>query len=251
MYGLNFSNILLGNQLLSSGLRFGEKLSFTTFKLSICSVGNTLHGRTEYKPRGAQRYVTRRLENFFEADHDQKFSSSTCFGCVAMSSTSMLRGSDAALKRLHVSGLSASHCSAEDIRHRFTSFGVEVVNIYNWPPRQDAVGNQTDWCFVSVKGNEPNISRATSILNGTMWKGSKLRVGIAKPQRFNDASSADSSNENGTDPANDEKKQKKQREKTNRSRLRRGIAGVEGEDVAKPVQVEDVDRGLWVGSETT
>ncbi|KAM0752184.1 hypothetical protein T439DRAFT_324255 [Meredithblackwellia eburnea MCA 4105] len=83
--------------------------------------------------------------------------------------------------RLHISGL-APTTSKKDLIARFSSFGLV-------PGGEDAVGglgvdaNGTPrtFAFVTLETTQAKLGKCTSMLNGSMWKGHKLKIGLAKP----------------------------------------------------------------------
>lgn len=136
-------------------------------------------------------------------------------------------------KRVHISGLNPTQCSLQDLRSRFDSFQLQVSDIYNWPPGKDAVDNVQNWCFLTLEGESSKIKRAMQVLNGTVWKGSKLRIGAAKDGGR--SSLADSSGI-GVDSVIEEKEKK----------VKRKSRRVESESIHIPIQPKDIDEGLWV-----
>jgi hypothetical protein len=137
-------------------------------------------------------------------------------------------------RRVHISGLDPAKCSVQDLHGRFESFQLQVLDVHNWPPGKDGVDKVQNWCFLTLKGDAAKIKRATEVLNGTIWKGSKLRIGAAKKEKGKGeileakVTKADEENE----------KPKKKKRKT----------GVESQKVDQPVSSKDVEDGEWVSS---
>ncbi|KAE8271736.1 hypothetical protein A4X09_0g598 [Tilletia walkeri] len=81
--------------------------------------------------------------------------------------------------RLHVSGLNPDVTEAE-VRTRFTSFG-EVLAVDGWPAGTNALGVPITYAFVTLRTTQGKLSRCLSLLNNSAWRGSKLRIGEARP----------------------------------------------------------------------
>jgi hypothetical protein len=133
-------------------------------------------------------------------------------------------------KRMHLSGLNADQCSLKDLQDRFGSFGLSVSEVHNWPPLLNAVEQPTDWCFLTLTGEENKIRRAVDLLHGTLGKGKKLRISKAKERAWQ-ATGDDDVNKDK------EKKQKKKRVK--------GVVGMESETLHTPITAKDVEKGEW------
>ena len=131
-------------------------------------------------------------------------------------------------RRLHISGLNPGQCSVQDLHARFASFQLQVRDVFNWPPGEDGVGKAQNWCFLTVEGEAAKIKRATDVLNGTIWKGSKLRIGTASKEQWRKA-----------DEVVEEEAEKEKKKKKRRAR------GVESDRIHQPVTAHDVDAGLW------
>ncbi|KAG9048809.1 hypothetical protein FS837_012011 [Tulasnella sp. UAMH 9824] len=80
-------------------------------------------------------------------------------------------------KRIIVSGLTPA-ISAQDIRLRFAPFG--TVKAVDGVGLLDGNGDPRKFAFVTVELNEKELSTCMSRLNGTKWKGAKLRIGEAR-----------------------------------------------------------------------
>lgn len=132
------------------------------------------------------------------------------------------------VRRLHISGLSPTQCSIQDLHSRFQSFQLQVRDVHNWPPGKNGVGEVQNWCFLTVEGEPSKIKRATDLLNNTIWKGSKLRIGTAKSEDFK-------ASKEETILAAQPKKKK-----------RRKLRGVESEKIDQPITAKDVEEGEWV-----
>jgi len=122
---------------------------------------------------------------------------------------------------------------------------LQVREVYNWPPGIDGVGNVQNWCFLTVEGEYSKIKRASDLLNNTIWKGSKLRIGLAKEEAWMEEKSAkvvDDEAELEQEKVKKEKKEKKEKKKTSKR--------IESEKVAQPVTTADVEEGVWVSQRT-
>ncbi|KAG8933723.1 hypothetical protein FRC01_007440 [Tulasnella sp. 417] len=80
-------------------------------------------------------------------------------------------------KRIIISGLTPA-ISAQDIRLRFSPFG--TVKAVDGVGLVDGNGDPRKFAFVTVELNEKELSNCMSRLNGTKWKGAKLRIGEAR-----------------------------------------------------------------------
>ncbi|UZJ54334.1 hypothetical protein CBS101457_003654 [Exobasidium rhododendri] len=136
------------------------------------------------------------------------------------------------IKRLHISGLNPTQCSVQDLQSRFQSFQLQVRDIHNWPPGNDGVGDVQAWCFLTVEGEASKIKRATDLLNNTIWKGSKLRIGLAKKQAW--AEEIKEAVE--VEPKTEKEKKKKKKRKPK---------GVESERIDHPITDKEVTEGEW------
>ncbi|KAG8988171.1 hypothetical protein FRB90_002927 [Tulasnella sp. 427] len=81
-------------------------------------------------------------------------------------------------KRLIISGLTPA-ISVQDIKSRFASFG--TVKAVDGVGLLDGNGDPRKFAFVTVETNEQELAKCMNRLNGTKWKGAKLRIGEAKP----------------------------------------------------------------------
>ncbi|GAA5975823.1 hypothetical protein JCM21900_005215 [Sporobolomyces salmonicolor] len=88
---------------------------------------------------------------------------------------------DPVTKRIHVGGLAPS-VTAKELVHRFSSFG----SIVGGEKGVDGLGTSESglprsFAFFSLETSEAKFSRCMSMLNGSMWKAHKLRIGPARP----------------------------------------------------------------------
>ncbi|KAI6154334.1 hypothetical protein EDD17DRAFT_1490487 [Pisolithus thermaeus] len=81
-------------------------------------------------------------------------------------------------KRLHVSGLTPSITST-DILHRLSAFG--SVKSLDGFGKLDALGDPRPFAYVTLEGKEKDLAKCMNVLSGSTWKGTKLRIGEAKP----------------------------------------------------------------------
>ncbi|KAM6504155.1 hypothetical protein JOM56_001098 [Amanita muscaria] len=81
-------------------------------------------------------------------------------------------------KRLHISGLTPA-LTGTDISQRLSSFGtVKAVDGFDL---LDGVGRQRKFGFVTIETTLSKFTKCCNSLSGSTWKGSKLRIGEAKP----------------------------------------------------------------------
>ncbi|KAJ4473902.1 hypothetical protein J3R30DRAFT_3707906 [Lentinula aciculospora] len=86
-------------------------------------------------------------------------------------------------KRLHISNLNSSpSLSPSDLITLLSHYGlVKKVEGFG---KLDGVGGVRKFGFVEVEITDKGLRRCLSMLNGTMYKGAKLRIGEAKPDYF-------------------------------------------------------------------
>ncbi|KAG6371858.1 hypothetical protein JVT61DRAFT_8855 [Boletus reticuloceps] len=81
-------------------------------------------------------------------------------------------------KRLHISGLTPSITPA-DLDRRLSSFGkVKAMNGFG---ARDALGDPRKFGFVTMEISAKELVKCLNVLSGSTWKGTKLRIGEAKP----------------------------------------------------------------------
>ncbi|KAG8988178.1 hypothetical protein FRB90_002926 [Tulasnella sp. 427] len=112
-------------------------------------------------------------------------------------------------KRLIISGLTPA-ISVQDIKSRFAPFG--TVKAVDGVGLLDGNGDPRKFAFVTVETNEQELVKCMNRLNGTKWKGAKLRIGEAKPD-FNAIAAA-----NDTDQIKSVKASLKRKEKRAKSK---------------------------------
>ncbi|KAI5999700.1 hypothetical protein EDD15DRAFT_2363033 [Pisolithus albus] len=81
-------------------------------------------------------------------------------------------------KRLHISGLTPS-ITPTDILHRLSTFG--SVKSLDGFGKLDALGDPRPFAYVTLQGKEKDIAKCMNVLSGSTWKGTRLRIGEAKP----------------------------------------------------------------------
>ncbi|KAI5990532.1 hypothetical protein F5J12DRAFT_966560 [Pisolithus orientalis] len=81
-------------------------------------------------------------------------------------------------KRLHISGLTPSITSS-DIHRRLSAFG-SVTSLDGFG-QLDALGDPRPFAYATLEGKEKDIAKCMNVLSGSTWKGTKLRIGEAKP----------------------------------------------------------------------
>ncbi|KAN0062970.1 hypothetical protein ACQY0O_004793 [Thecaphora frezii] len=140
---------------------------------------------------------------------------------------------DSNQKRLIVSGLTQSF-TAEELKQRFSAFG-RVVALDEWPGPRNALGELRPFAYLTIEATGPQVSRCINLLNNSMWKGTMLRVGEAKPD-FRKRRLAEL-----------EKARKEEGEAATKPAKRKrlpGHIGVEAADM-QPVTPQRVKEGLW------
>ncbi|GAA5842050.1 hypothetical protein JCM9279_002768 [Rhodotorula babjevae] len=84
-------------------------------------------------------------------------------------------------KRIHVGNLAPS-VQPKDLVQRFASFGTVVGGEQGVSGLgKTDTGLARNFAFFSIETTEAQFSRCMSMLNGSMWKAHKLRIGPAKP----------------------------------------------------------------------
>ncbi|KAI6008651.1 hypothetical protein EDC04DRAFT_2906953 [Pisolithus marmoratus] len=81
-------------------------------------------------------------------------------------------------KRLHISGLTPSITST-DVLRRLSTFG--SVKSLDGFGKSDALGDPRPFAYATLEGEEKDLARCMNVLSGSTWKGTKLRIGEAKP----------------------------------------------------------------------
>ncbi|KAI6008091.1 hypothetical protein EDC04DRAFT_3146498 [Pisolithus marmoratus] len=81
-------------------------------------------------------------------------------------------------KRLHISGLTPSITST-DVHRRLSTFG--SVKSLDGFGKLDALGDPRPFAYATLEGKEKDLARCMNVLSGSTWKGTKLRIGEAKP----------------------------------------------------------------------
>ncbi|KAG8994861.1 hypothetical protein FRB94_009638 [Tulasnella sp. JGI-2019a] len=107
-----------------------------------------------------------------------------------MSRPSDAQSSVSITMRLIISGV-ASSATVADLTARFASFG--TVRDMEGLGMLDGNGDPRKFAYLTLETTQPKLTKCISALNGTKWKGSKLRVGEAKP-RWDEKISAVSGN---------------------------------------------------------
>ncbi|KAJ8457126.1 hypothetical protein ONZ45_g18437 [Pleurotus djamor] len=85
---------------------------------------------------------------------------------------------DKITKRLHISGLTPS-ITKEDLQRRLSSFG--TVKALDGFGLLDAVGRPRKFGYITIETTAPQLAKCLNLLSGSTWKGTKLRLGDAKP----------------------------------------------------------------------
>ncbi|KAJ2931224.1 hypothetical protein H1R20_g5804, partial [Candolleomyces eurysporus] len=82
-------------------------------------------------------------------------------------------------KRLHISGLTPS-ITADDLSKRFSVFGnvqsVDGIGALN------GVGLPRNFAYVTIDTTAGKLAKCMNVLSGSTWKGTKLKLGEAKPE---------------------------------------------------------------------
>ncbi|BGO93811.1 hypothetical protein NBRC10512_004600 [Rhodotorula toruloides] len=113
-------------------------------------------------------------------------------------------------KRVHVGGLAPS-VSPKDLVQRFSSFGTVVGGETGVEGLgKTETGVHRSFAFFSLETTEAKFARCMSMLNGSMWKAHKLRIGPAKPDwRTRLASEREEAQKGGENSTGRPKKRKK------------------------------------------
>ncbi|PSS31119.1 hypothetical protein PHLCEN_2v2343 [Hermanssonia centrifuga] len=136
-------------------------------------------------------------------------------------------------KRLHVSGLTPA-ITPTDLSQKLGSFG--TVTALDGFGQLDGLGQPRKFGYVTIETTKAKLARCMNLLSGVTWKGSKLRMGEAKPDfreriaREHEPPKLDS--EDGEPP-------RKKR------RLPRGVQGVHAKDMTLVTPENATDRGGW------
>lgn len=120
---------------------------------------------------------------------------------------------DMQTRRLHVSGLTPA-ISQADLTARFSIFG--TVTAIDGLGTLDALGQPRKFAFVSLETTSDKYSKCLNVLSGSTWKGTRLRIGEAKPDF----------------QARLEKERAEQDERPTKPRRLRGVQGVQSKDMS-------------------
>ena len=82
------------------------------------------------------------------------------------------------IKRLHISGLTSA-ISTDDLSRRLATFGT-IVALDGFGKR-DALGQPRPYAFATLHTTKGKLLKCMNSLNGSIWKGAKLRIGEARP----------------------------------------------------------------------
>ncbi|KAH9926928.1 uncharacterized protein B0H18DRAFT_303671 [Fomitopsis serialis] len=160
-------------------------------------------------------------------------------------------------KRLHISGLTPA-ITPDDLAKRLGSFG--AVKAMDGFGLTDAVGQPRKFGYVTLEATKKNLGRCESsapvcslpphvvarlnscvgmnLLSGVTWKGTKLRIGEAKPDfRERIAQEHDAMKRTASDPDDDRP--------TKRRRLPRGVQGVHAADMSLVTPENVASRPGW------
>ncbi|THH18928.1 hypothetical protein EW146_g2156 [Bondarzewia mesenterica] len=81
-------------------------------------------------------------------------------------------------KRLHISGLTPA-ITREDLSRRLKSFG--TITALDGVGAVDALGQPRKFAYATLESTKANLAKCMNVLSGSTWKGTKLRIGEAKP----------------------------------------------------------------------
>ncbi|KAF8840447.1 hypothetical protein BDN67DRAFT_1069276 [Paxillus ammoniavirescens] len=81
-------------------------------------------------------------------------------------------------KRLHISGLTPAITPA-DLERRLAAFG--TVKAMDGFGARDALGDPRKFAYVTMEIGPKELAKCLNVLSGSTWKGTKLRIGEAKP----------------------------------------------------------------------
>ncbi|PVG02439.1 hypothetical protein CPB86DRAFT_579707 [Serendipita vermifera] len=136
-------------------------------------------------------------------------------------------------RRLHVSGLTPA-ISENDLKIRFSAFG--TVKAIDGVGKLDALGQPRKFAYVSLETAPDKYAKCMNVLSGSTWKGTRLRIGEAKPN-YEQRLSAERAE--GSAPT------KKRR------RISRGVHGVEAKDMSLVTLDNVKNRPGWTLAEHT
>ncbi|KAI5993686.1 hypothetical protein EDC04DRAFT_2983874 [Pisolithus marmoratus] len=71
------------------------------------------------------------------------------------------------------------HISSTNIHRRLSTFG--SVKSLDGFGKLDALGDPRPFAYATLEGKEKDLARCMNVLSGSTWKGTKLRIGEAKP----------------------------------------------------------------------
>lgn len=83
--------------------------------------------------------------------------------------------------RIHISGLSQDITNENDLTSKFLSFGTVTDSLI---VKDTSSGISKGYGFVSLNCSEKHWLRCLSTLNGTKWKGSRLKLELARPSKL-------------------------------------------------------------------
>ncbi|KAF8268854.1 hypothetical protein EI94DRAFT_1097109 [Lactarius quietus] len=133
-------------------------------------------------------------------------------------------------KKLHISGLTPA-ISSDDLSRRLGSFG--SVTAVDGLGKLDALGQPRKFAYVTLQATKPQLSRCMNALSGSTWKGTKLRIGEAKPD-FRERIML----ENAPKDSDDKRARK-------RKRLARGVHGRHTKDMSLITPENVHQRPQW------
>ncbi|KAF8622391.1 hypothetical protein AX15_007045 [Amanita polypyramis BW_CC] len=139
-------------------------------------------------------------------------------------------------KRLHISGLTPA-LSATDISQRLSSFGtVKAIDGFGL---LDGVGRPRKFGYVTIETTASKFARCCNSLSGTTWKGTKLRIGEAKPDFRERIAAENLASKREAETADEERRTRKRR------RLEK-YGAVHAEDMSLVTKENADGRPGWV-----
>lgn len=157
----------------------------------------------------------------------------------ASTSTAPVDGAAIITRRLHLSGLAPSLPSASLLQRFTKSDGTLTASDMHRPTESNAVGVPPTHAWLTVTGQARELERAITALNGTTWKGAKVRVGTAR----HDGATGPKLLKRETEKER-EKRELREAAKADKEKRRKKMKL--SDKVDTPVGKEDVEQGEWV-----
>ncbi|KAI0332655.1 hypothetical protein GY45DRAFT_1273311 [Cubamyces sp. BRFM 1775] len=138
-------------------------------------------------------------------------------------------------KRIHISGLTPA-ITAKDLSDRLGSFGtVKSLDGYGV---LDGVGQPRKFAYATLETTKGKLARCMNLLSGVTWKGTKLRLGEAKPDFRERIAQEHAAVKRAAEEAANQPPKK-------RRRLPRGVQGIHASDMSLVTPENAQTRGGW------